>query len=229
MSGVQLPLWIEAAEPGDRLPVRIRPMQATLASGPFDDPDYLFEPWWPGARAIAFIERGRMRLQTEQLNDPLETFPELARVGGKLEDVAAIFDGTLLVLDQRGRPDPDLLRRRLRGRPAPAARPALVAADLLYFDDQPLVQRPFSERRERLNALLRDGDTCVASRGFRGEGRTVAAALAEMGLEAISARQLAARYRPGPAGEAWLRIPIVERFSSGRPQLSVIQKLPLDN
>ena len=31
-----------------RLPDRIAPMQPAEADAPFDDPDYLFEPWWPG-------------------------------------------------------------------------------------------------------------------------------------------------------------------------------------
>ena len=38
-------------------------MQATVVDAPFDDPGYLFEPWWPGARAIAFCEHGALRLQ----------------------------------------------------------------------------------------------------------------------------------------------------------------------
>ena len=201
-------------------------MEATAAAGPFDDDDYVFEPWWPGSRAIAFIESGHVRLQAEQLSELLESFPELAELAWLPHD--AILDGTVLVLDDRGRPDPDLLRRRLHEPGTMVGRPAFVAADLLHLDDRPLLSRPYAERRERLHALLRGGESWIPSRGFRGEGKTVGEAMAEMGMEAISARRLTARYRAGPAGDAWLRLPLIDTRRPGeRPSLSVIEKLPL--
>jgi bifunctional non-homologous end joining protein LigD len=227
VGGTQLPLAIDAPEPGRRLPARIRPMQATPAGRPFDDPDYLFEPWWLGSRVIVFVEDGTMRLQAEQLADPLEALPELAAIPGELREQPAIMDGTLVVLDRHGRPDHDLMRERLNGT-ARDGRPAFIAADLLHLGDDDLSVRPFRERRELLKRLIRQGDTCVVSRGFPAEGVTVGAAMAEMGLEAISARRFDARYRPGPAGEAWLRLPLAEPVGPrGRPSLSLIQKLPL--
>ena len=225
---MQLPLAIDPeSKPHGRLPARIRPMEATPAAGPFDDDEYLFEPWWPGWRAIAFIEAGRVRLQTEQLNDLLESFPEFSELGALPHD-AVILDGTILVLDHRGRPDSDLLRRRLHEPGLIAGRPAFLAADMLHMGDRSLLSRPYGERRERLHALLRGGDSWIPSRGYRGEGRTVGEAMAEMGMEAISARKLSARYRSGPAGDAWLRLPLVDtRHPGQRPSLSVIEKLPL--
>lgn len=203
-------------------------MQASDAAGPFDDPAYHFEPWWPGARVIAFVEAGAVRLQSEQLTDLLESFPELVDLPGQLRADAVAIDGTLLVLDIAGRPDAELLRRRLTERGFAIGRPAFVASDLIYIDGTSLAARPFSERRDRLKALVRRGETTIVGRGFPGEGMTVAAALGELGMEAISARRLAARYRTGPAGDAWLRVPIAEPVPRAvRPTLSVIQKLPL--
>ena len=40
-------------------------MEAAHIDTPFDDPDYFFEPWWPGVRALALVERGQLRLQAE--------------------------------------------------------------------------------------------------------------------------------------------------------------------
>jgi hypothetical protein len=74
-------------------------MQATPIDSPFDDPAYLFEPWWPGARALAFVEGGRLRLQVEQLSDPLIAFPELADLPTHLRRDGVVIDATLLVLD----------------------------------------------------------------------------------------------------------------------------------
>ena len=89
-----------------------------------------------------------------------------------------------------------------------AGRPAYVASDLLWTGGDDWQRRPFSARRKRLEATLRDGDRCVVSHALLGEGTLLAEALARFGLGAISARRLDARYKSGSAGEAWLRIPV---------------------
>ncbi len=53
-------------------------MRPTDGEGPFDDPGYFFEPWWPGIRAIVLVEDGAVRLRAEALGDPTAAFPELA-------------------------------------------------------------------------------------------------------------------------------------------------------
>ena len=75
-----------------------------------------------------------------------------------------------------------------------AGRPAYVASDLLWTGGDDWQRRPFSARRKRLEATLRDGDRCVVSHALLGEGTLLAEALARFGLAAISARRLDARY-----------------------------------
>lgn len=202
-------------------------MQATRVDAPFDDPAYLFEPWWPGVRALAFVEEGFVRLQVEQLADPHLAFPELAAIPDQLMGDGVVLDGTLLQLDDEGHPDQERLRARLSGERG-AGLAAYVAADLLYLDGASLLRRPYAARRERLSATLRDGDRAVVGHAYRGEGTLVAEALAALGLDAISARALDARYRSGPAGPAWLRAPLVPAARPERPTLSLIQRLPLE-
>ena len=113
-------------EDRSRLPDRIAPMQPAEADAPFDDADYLFEPWWPGARAIAFAERGRVRLQVAGLADAAAAFPELVELTAQLAEDGVAVDGTLLVLDPEGRPDADLLRSRLTGSDRRAGRAATL-------------------------------------------------------------------------------------------------------
>ncbi len=195
---------------------------------PFDDPDWFFEPWWAGASTLAYIEDGRVRLQTEHLADPLDAFPELASIGAQFRDDGLIVEGTLLVLDDDGRPDSDLLRGRLAGLAELRGDAALVVSDLLYASGQTQIDLPFDERRTRLARVLVDGEHCVISRGLRGEGTTLAEAVGPMGVTEISARLLGAAYRPGAREESWLRIPILpEPPATRRPLLAVLQRLPL--
>jgi bifunctional non-homologous end joining protein LigD len=231
MNGEQLPLEFPGGTRG-RLPDHIEPMQPSVAAAPFDDPDYLFEPWWPGVRAFAFVEGGAMRLQAEGLTDALNAVPELVtELPGQLAEDGVVLDGTLVVLDASGALDPELLRARLAGsrRSGDAGRPAYIASDLVWSAGATWTRRPFGERRDRLAAVLRDGDRSVVGRAFRREGTLLAEALGPLGIGALPAKRLDARYRPGRAGEAWLRIPIAPAPpSDARPQLALIQRLPLE-
>jgi bifunctional non-homologous end joining protein LigD len=224
----QLPLALE--DPGaDARPARLALMQPGDGPGPFDDDGWFFEPWWPGSPAIVRVEGGRLAVAIDHLADPLAAFPELAIIPTQLAAGRATLVGTLLALDGHGRPDRDLLRRRLRDPRAPVGTGAFVASDLLDLDGRPLTGWPFAQRRARLVEVLRDGDRCVVSRGLRGEGRTLADAVASMGLDAISARRLSARWRPGRAPDDYLRLPVLTPAApETRPLLVLLRRLPLD-
>jgi ATP-dependent DNA ligase len=201
-------------------------MQATVVDAPFDDPGYLFEPWWPGARAIAFCERGGLRLQVAGMADALAAFPELTPMPEQLSEDGVIVDGTLLVLDDAGRPDPELLRARLAGHGLPG-RPAYVAGDLLWSGGQPVLARSFGVRRRWLEAILTPGDRVTVGRAYVGDGTLVAEALELLGIDGLSARRLSARHRAGPAGDAWLRASLMAPEPRPRPTLALILRLPL--
>jgi bifunctional non-homologous end joining protein LigD len=201
-------------------------MLATGVDEPFDDRDYLFEPWWPGVRAIVFVERGTLRLQVDGLADAVAAFPEMTELPEQLAEDGVVLDGTLLVLDDDGRPDSALLRQRLDGGGLPG-RAAYVASDLLWAGGEPVTRRSFRVRRRWLEAVLAPGDRATVGRGYEADGTLVAEALASLGIEGLSGRHLEARYRSGPAGGAWLRAPITPAEPRPRPTLALILRLPL--
>jgi len=207
-------------------------MEATGVDEPFDDPDYFFEPWWPGVRGLAFVEAGALRMQIAGLSDPMATFPELGDLPRQVIGDGLVLDGTLLVLDDEGRPDAELLRARLAGSGPRggivAGRPAYVASDLLWLEGGSLVRRPFRVRRDRLTAILPEGDRVIVGRGYAGEGTLVAEALASLGIDGLSARRLSAAHKAGRAGDAWIRAPIVPPEPRPRPTLALILRLPLE-
>ena len=226
----QLPLPIDDERLPRRLPASLAPMRPSSGTAPFDDDAYFFEPWWPGARTFAFVESGRVRLRTEHLSDPLTAFPELEVIQRQLDGDGVVLDGTLLVLDDEGRPDAELLRRRLGQSEVAGGEGAYVASDLLWVDGLDITGAEFEARRARLGTILRDGDRCVASRGLHGEGVTLASAVASMGLDGVSARRFAARWHAGDAGEDWIRLPVTETPSpETRPLLVLLQRLPFDS
>ncbi len=226
---LHLPIAGSGDEP-PALPARLAFPVATDGGRPFDDEAFFFEPWWPGTHAFLRRSGGTLEMRTEHLSDPLAIFPELRR---SLEGLAAdgvIIEGTLLALDDRGRPDPALLRRRLRGASGPdlIAEGAFVASDLPYLDGRPLSRMAFVERRRRLSALMPTTDHCVLGPGLVGEGRTLARAVAEMGIGSLSARRLDGHWKSGAAGDAWLRLRLHDRpTTETRPFLVLLETLPL--
>jgi bifunctional non-homologous end joining protein LigD len=216
------------SRPDAALPYRIKPMTPVVGDAPFDDPDWFFEPWWPGASALAYIDGRHLRLQTGHMADPTVAFPELATIGEQFKSDRLIVEGTLLVLDDDGRPDAELLRGRLARPSWLPGSGAFVVSDLLYESGQSQMHWSFEERRSRLQRTLTDGDLCVTSRGLRGDGSTLAEAVASMGVAEISARLLSAPYRAGTQDAAWLRLPVVEApVAATRPLLALLQRLPL--
>lgn len=204
-------------------------MEPTEGAEPFDDPDYRFEPWWPGAHVIVTAGAGEVRVAGRDLSEPLASFPELRTVAGLVGGGAAVLDATLLLLDAEGRPDPGLLRERLAYPEVHDGSVALVVSDLLWARGHDLRPEPFGARLEALGSLLRESDWCMVGRGFVGEGLAVAAALESMGLPAMSARHLGAPYREGPSRGAWLRLPLHPRppDPDRRPTLALLQRLGL--
>lgn len=204
-------------------------MEPTEGAGPFDDPDYRFEPWWPGSRIIAVVEGGQLRLEARDLTEPLASFPELRAIRGLIRGGAAVLDGTLLVLDGDGRPDAELLRERLAYPEVRDGTAAMVVSDILWARGQDVRRRPFRARLESLGGVLQETDWCMVGRGFEGEGRAVARALESMGLAAMGARHLGAPYRAGPSRGAWLRLPLQPSVPDPdhRPTLALLQRLGL--
>jgi bifunctional non-homologous end joining protein LigD len=202
---------------------------AADGGAPFDDEGRFFEPWWPGAHALLRLDGARLELRTEHLADPLAAFPELHRLASDIVADKAVVEGTLLALDEEGRPDARLLRAALTAGGTPSASGAFVATDLPWLAGEDLRRTAYTERRRRLIEVMRDSDNAVVSRGLIGEGVTLGHAVASMGLHAISARRLDGPWRTGRSSDAWLRLPLNEPAADRpRPFLVLLERLPFE-
>ena len=92
------------------MPDFVEPMRATLATGPFSDPAWLYEVKWDGYRVEAVIRGRDVRLWTRNRQDAARYFPTLAEAGGWIEADEAIVDGEVIAVDEQGRPDFSLLQ-----------------------------------------------------------------------------------------------------------------------
>ena len=161
--------------------------------------EYCYEVKLDGFRCLAFVDGEEVFLQSRNGRPLGRYFPELRFPPGRY-----VLDGEIVVRDGDGREDFDALGQRVHPAESRVQRlsmetPAVyVAFDLLAEDEGSLLERPFTERRTALEAL-------VGGERFAGAPvelmQTVASAQdAEPWLahaEGAIAKERTAHYRPG--------------------------------
>lgn len=193
-------------------------MMATLSRLPEDEENWGFEIKWDGVRALAHVERGRVRLISRNLRDITVSYPELAGFGESFGGRRQILDGELVAMDEEGRSNFQRLQRRMHVASAAEAerRSALVPVtfmvfDVLYVDGKSRMELPYEKRRAELEALALRGPSWQTPTYHRGEGSALLQASRERGLEGIIAKRLSSRYVPGQRSGDWLKVKNVQR------------------
>ena len=200
------------------MPERILPMLAGAGELPPRAESWSFEVKWDGVRAIAYVKPGRLRLESRNLNEITEAYPE---VRGMLRDLGmreAVFDGEIVAFGDDGRPSFERLQRRMHVTSPSAVRrlsastPVVYAIfDLLYLDGHSLMALPYQERRARLDALGLGGAAWRVPAAHPGRGAALLEATQAQGLEGVVAKRLDSRYEPGRRTGAWIKVKNVQR------------------
>jgi bifunctional non-homologous end joining protein LigD len=189
-------------------------MLATVGELPPPEEDALwgYEFKWDGVRAVAAVRGGALGLTSRKGTDITVRYPEVWRLPDALAGHDAVVDGEIVAMDENGRPDFGALQNRMHrtgpevGRMAAAKPVTYLVFDLLSWDGEDLLARPYAERRELLEALGLAGHRWVATPWFRGGGAGVRAASEENGLEGVVAKRLTSPYRPGLRSPDWRKV-----------------------
>ena len=114
----------------------IKPMLAETAREPFDSPNHLYEVKYDGARCVAYVSDGRVKLLARSGTDHTATFPELQDIHGQLNATEVVLDGELVVEDGEGRHNFQALQSRIHRMKPLAVRVAAQSfpATYLVFD-----------------------------------------------------------------------------------------------
>ncbi|MGI8430299.1 MAG: DNA ligase D [Solirubrobacteraceae bacterium] len=195
------------------MPERLVPMLARAGKLPRPERNWSFEVKWDGVRAVAYAQPGRLRMQSRNLNDITDAYPEVRGLLRALGMREAVLDGEIIAFDDAGRPSFERLQRRMHVRsPASIRRlasstPVVYAIfDLLHLDGCSLLERPYAERRERLESLDLEGPAWRVPAVHRAEGARLLLATRAQGLEGIVAKRLDSRYEPGRRTGAWIKV-----------------------
>ena len=200
------------------MPERIVPMLADAGRLPRDESRYSFEVKWDGVRAIAYCKPGRIRLESRNLNEITDAYPEVRGILLDLGMREAVLDGEIVAFDDAGKPSFERLQSRMHvtspnaiKRLAKSSPVVYAIFDLLHLDGETLMALPYEQRRERLEALGLGGPAWRVPAVQRGAGARLLAATEQQGLEGVVAKRLDSRYEPGRRTGAWIKIKHVRR------------------
>jgi len=202
-------------DPGRKpMPDKITPMLAKLATKlPAPDDAWGFEFKWDGIRALAFVDGGRVRLQSRTGEDITPRYPEIHPMGRALGSAEVILDGEIVALDDKGRPsfeeiqqrmgltDPNEVRRKMKEVPV-----TYMVFDLLWQDGHSVMESKYTARRDSLSRLKLTGASWQTPPFEKGGGKAMKDASAKAGLEGVMAKKLDSKYEPGRRSGVWQKI-----------------------
>jgi bifunctional non-homologous end joining protein LigD len=195
----------------------VEPMKAAIADKPPRGDNWLFEVKWDGVRAIAFIDREEVRLQSRTGHRCERQYPELATIHHSIAANTSVLDGEIAVLDEKGvsrfhliqpriaNSDPNSIAHMVRSIPV-----VYFVFDLLYLDGYDLRKVELAKRRELLEEIVTSGPVLRVSEAFPGAGTEMLDAARENGLEGILAKHAGSTYEPRRSSD-WLKIKLVHQ------------------
>lgn len=189
-------------------------MLATRSTLPDPPEGWSFEVKWDGVRVLATVADGTVRLRSRNGNDVTERYPELAGLDGALHGRAVVLDGEVVAFDPAGRPDFQLLQRRMHVQSAAVQRRlagevpvTYLVFDLLRLDGSPTLDLPYERRRALLEGLALDGPSWRTPAVSQGDPRPVLAFAREHRMEGVVAKRLDAPYESGRRSRSWIKAP----------------------
>ncbi len=194
-------------------------MLATSGPLPRDDDAFAYEIKWDGVRAVSYIRDGHMHVESRNLNDITNRYPEIHPLTEALTGHAAVLDGEVVAFDEAGRPSFGHLQRRMHLANQIEVRQrmgevpiAYVLFDVLWVDGRNTMALPYAERRAVLAELVPEPGPCwkVSTPHF-GDGPALLEAARQQRLEGIVAKRADSLYEPGRRSRNWLKIKLQKR------------------
>jgi bifunctional non-homologous end joining protein LigD len=184
-----------------------------LAGGngiPSDPGAFQFEPKLDGQRIVVTVEPSGVTV-TNRRGGEISSYPELAGLAHAVAPHSVVLDGEVVTFNEKGQTSFQRLQRRMHVA-EPSAElvadvPAVfVAFDILWFDDEWLVECPQHERTRILRTLGLSGPAWQTAPILDATPAELVEACGQLGLEGFMAKKLDAPYQPGKRSPAWSKI-----------------------
>jgi bifunctional non-homologous end joining protein LigD len=186
----------------------VPPMKATLVGEPPSLGHWIYELKFDGYRVLSGKNGDEVRLRSTNGKDFTKRYSEIADTLGALRAEQVILDGEIVALDDKGRSSFQLLQALETGSERPPL--AYYVFDLLLHDGADLQKSPLSERRERLEKLLKEVDDPVRfSAEIRGDPKKLLEEVRKRGLEGLIGKRHDSVYEAGRRSRSWIKLKCV--------------------
>lgn len=180
----------------------IKPMLASIAKSPFDDKDWVFEIKWDGYRAIAELQKGKLRFYSRNGLDFSDRYPSLVQALKKIKH-NAVLDGEIVLLNEKNLPDFQKLQHYESNLNYPLL---YYVFDLLELEGKSTESLPLTDRKKLLKKILGKNKTIRYCDHIEKEGVSFLETAQQQGLEGIIAKRKDSAYIEGYRTKEWLKI-----------------------
>jgi bifunctional non-homologous end joining protein LigD len=188
-----------------KLPETPEAQLATLVDAPPDGDDWLHEMKFDGYRMLGILDKGQVRFVSRNGQDWTSRLEALAPAMRLLEARQAVVDGEVVVQDEAGVSQFQLLQNAL-GKGGAVGQLKYYLFDLLYLDGYDWRGAPLEERKAALQAIISDEaqPQIQYSEHIIGSGDAFYREACRSHLEGIICKRRQGLYYPGRSGE-WLK------------------------
>lgn len=177
-------------------------MLAQLHDKAFDDPDWIYEIKWDGYRAVAEVDKGKVKLYSRNGLSFEQDYPGIFDELGKIKK-KVVLDGEIVALDDKGKPSFQLIQQYLQNRDVPVC---YYVFDCLSVNGKSIEKKTLLERKEILKSILPGSDLIKYCDHVEREGIQFFNAIKHKGLEGIVAKRAGSIYTEGKRTFDWLKI-----------------------
>ncbi|WP_413560247.1 DNA ligase D [Bdellovibrio sp. HCB209] len=187
----------------------VTPELSLLVDEPPEGKDWLHELKFDGYRMQAHVTGEKVKLFTRSGQDWSEKFSSIKEALKNLDLQGAVIDGEIVVLDESGRSDFQLLQNAIKAEKTENL--FYYVFDLLANEGKDLRSLPLEQRKDELQKLMKKSVKRIRySEEFKGSGKSLLALAKKHGLEGIISKKRASTYR-SERNSNWLKIKCTEQ------------------
>ena len=177
-------------------------MLAKESEEPFDDSNWLYEIKWDGYRAIAEIENKNVKLYSRNGITFEKSYPIVVQELKKIKD-NVVLDGEIVVLNEEGHPDFQLLQHYESNTHRPIN---YCVFDILSVNGYNTCELPLIKRKELLKDIIKKNDVIKFPDHILENGIAFFNVSTQKNLEGIMAKKADSQYYIGKRTNEWLKI-----------------------
>lgn len=179
-------------------------MLATLTDEPFDDANWIYEIKWDGYRAVSYLNKSNVEIQSRNNLSFTQKFSEVTDAL-KQWNVYAVIDGEIVAMNEDGAANFQQLQNfATHGK---ATRLEYYVFDILWLSGKDLTQLTLLERKTILQNIMPADDAIIKySDHIKEKGKAFFKLATDRGLEGVMAKKSDSTYTKNFRTKLWLKI-----------------------